>query len=280
MPSQTHVSTVPILMAASSSWLTGAFGSPWIQQAARNKPKWPNPGESTGIELPAIHSVPCWDVIGPARECARILLPQITLALETNVQRLMAGEKTWPVLLVRMCMVGLERADSVPVFLLKCDKKAIRVRAKAIIKETKILDPFPEILLVAYDNAPSQLALAGETDATPEARLVDQSGKARSVNILSLQNPKRLHCLPLSFVLTDPDTQAKVITRSTMGGVITVDGNIVGLTVAHAINSEKSISLMAKDDTGDLGIEYDSDGEGQVDKSMTETLPGVFLFYI
>ena len=243
------------------SWLT-SLGLSWIQRAARGKPSWPEPILSIGLPCEPLHSISCWDVKGPARDIALSICPKVASLLESSREELTEGESHCPLLLVRMYMVGQCKNEAIPVLVVSCGKKRIREKARTLIKEMKLLDDHPALVLIASSKVPT--LLAGPTLDLPksvsafEAPSGVQSDFQGNEKILVRASSQEAHAVPLYFCMSSKPS-VLIGGRATMGGLICVNGVLRGLSAAHVLQDDEKDEKYDLDDSDDTDIEYDCD---------------------
>lgn len=246
------------------SWLA-ALGVSWIQRATRSKPKWPDPLSSVGIPYEPLHSVPCWDVKGPVREIAELICPQATSVLELNHERLTEGEKCCPMLLIGMYMVGHCENEATPVLLVSCGKKSIRENAKALIKEMKILDAYPAVIL-AMNPKPPVCLVGSDSDPLQPNPVYEVGSGLSTYSAQYVMEPKRtvysthktwtLLLASSIYFRKGSNPESSIDGKSTMGGLVCVNGILRGLTVAHGFTENNEAPSGCSSDSD---IEYDCD---------------------
>lgn len=222
----------------------------------RRKPQsWPNPKDSLGYLIDKNNKKvkgKVWVAEGPALELfEQQLRPQIERLLHSTEPPQCAP------LLLTLYMIGKKETSANPVVMICCCDRKARKDAEALIRESDILQQFPQ---VGLGNSASLL----ETGA-----FVVPAGGKSTVNQLDAQIPSRLeiHGLKkpvigrrLRFVRNADDRQT---VRFTTGGpFIRIEKHTYQLTAIH-INQ----------DTGtDSDMQFDSDDDCEYDgQSDTDT---------
>ncbi|EPE28315.1 hypothetical protein GLAREA_09435 [Glarea lozoyensis ATCC 20868] len=172
---------------------------------------WPKPELSLGYKCNPIAGTECWEAIGPATDLFTLIAGPIKNLLDARVDDLEAHEHVaGDVLTFSMYMVGKDASVARPMLLFVCKSLKVRKRAIKFLKESKILNPYPEIRVANCSSPPSVygvgfLELLSGEELPSETTTVGKSGIGIRVTDDSQQNDAVLTIVAvvgsLSFLL-------------------------------------------------------------------------------
>ena len=203
---------------------------------------WPDPDLSLGLELTPLATSPqvrrifvqtirCWTALqaGPAYQIFDTQFkPQLNMYLENDPALIMGPRARYT-----CCMVGRSEYKICPAIILHCAEESYCRMADKIIRsspEWKIFKKSnPLFVLITAARAPSRIAQ--ETSSHHE----DEAGDDQQVAVISHEPVHRLFGTSISFQKSghSPSPMGSI---ATLGGIVFLDGNPHGLTVAHALN--------------------------------------------
>lgn len=183
------------------------------------KSTWPDPTKSTGRECPKTKGPRCWEVIGPALQIWNNLSIPIKELLDKNQESLEQGELKPSAISFHMWMVGSTATAANPTVVFSSKSPRQRRFAKALLKESKLLDNYPPgIKIMTLDKAPAIYQAANANGDVDDENVSD--------NGIYMVDDSRGACG--SLVAFGSSRLA------TMGGVILIDGVHYGISVQHA----------------------------------------------
>lgn len=201
----------------------------------RKKNIWPQPELSVGRRFPCNFSSSghCWEAVGPARDAFNEVAEKIKELFESQSDYLDEGEEVTSTFSYGIWMVGSDETRATPTIVLGCKSLAVRTKAKDILKQSGLLDPFPGIALKKSSSVPEPFAAHNEGTSNAEA---SESVSANDPDVIYTYEGAHDQCgIRIVIIPHDiPPTQQSRVT--TMGRFVLVDGIAHGLTVAHAFN--------------------------------------------
>lgn len=116
---------------------------------------WPEPEQSTGEGVKEISGLRCWLPVGPAFEVMEALSPFIFELLNKHKDTLKHGEPKPRAFSFDMWMLGPApgSANPTPVFSSKSRRQC--TFAKALLKDSKLLDGYPGMRIKTWDKIPA-----------------------------------------------------------------------------------------------------------------------------
>ena len=182
------------------------------------KPIWPEPQLSIDRECPSIGGLRCWQVKGPALAAMNSLCSPIAQLLDKHRETLEQGEPKPRAVCFTMWMVGSTPQTAHPTIVFSSKSRRQRSYAKALLKESGLLDQYTGLRIKTLDKAPA-IYQAGREVAESDFDYAFDDG-------VYMVDDSRGACGALiSF------GQAK---RVTMGAVLLIDGFECGVSVQHA----------------------------------------------
>ena len=120
------------------------------------KESWPNPEDSVGrpCEL-RFKDTQCWEATGPALAVFNLVAPAVDKLIEDNMELLEQGEPKSSGISFNMWMEGSKRSSARPVIVFSSKSRRQRTCAKALLKDSGILDKHPNVSIKALDRMPA-----------------------------------------------------------------------------------------------------------------------------
>ena len=120
------------------------------------KESWPNPEHSIGrpCEL-RFKNTECWEATGPALTVFNQIAPAVDKLIEDNMELLEQGEPKSSGISFNMWMEGSKPSSARPVIVFSSRSRRQRTCAKALLKDSGILDKYPGISIKALDRIPA-----------------------------------------------------------------------------------------------------------------------------
>lgn len=168
--------------------------------------------------------------------------------LEDQYEHLDAGDSE---LMVEMFMIGRKPTSSIPTILFSCESKTCRQKAPALVRRKGILRDHTGVLMAGCSKLPRPLALDEETDAPQLPPGIYVNGPLRSFG---------------TSVLIYSE-EGKLPRKATIGGIVTIDHELFGVTAAHAF-----LPTRMEEDCETEAIEFAFFGEDPFDSGDDEDL--------
>ncbi|KAF4632425.1 hypothetical protein G7Y89_g5690 [Cudoniella acicularis] len=196
--------------------------------------RWENPQFSVGAphtSLDLLGRYKCWSLKdkSPAHLVWKTVSKAIISLLEDRYEHLDAGGSD---LMVEMFMTGRKPTTSSPTILFSCEGKTCRQTAMAMVQKKGILTDHPGVLMAECSKLPRPLALDEESDAPLLPPGIYLSGILRGFGTPVL-------------IYTE---EGKPPRKATVGGIITIDHELYGVTAAHAFFPPKEEEVSDNDD--------------------------------
>lgn len=170
------------------------------------KPTWPNATASIGPECLIVNGLGCWQVVGPALEIMAKLSRPVEELLNKHQEDLEHGECKPSAISFNMRMIGSCPSSAIPTLVISSRNRKKRTLAKALIKQSKLLNEYPGVRVKTLDKKP-----AVYTGGEDEVYILDDS--------------HGLCGAPIIFGRSG---------IATMGGVLSIGGAQYGISVQHA----------------------------------------------
>ena len=222
----------------------------------KKKQTWPDPEASVGQECLKINGRQCWQVIGPALAVMETLSVPIKELLDKNQELLEQGESKSRPLSFQMWMLGQDHHTAVPTIVFCSKSKRQRTCAKALLKESGLLNDYPGIEIKALDKVPAVYRSAKQSPNTT-------SEDAFEAGIFMFERS----CEPRGALISVGHART-----ATMGGVLLINGSYYGITAQHAQFDPLGLEDDVDDDEDlcfDDDSDSDSDSELQTSIEMT-----------
>lgn len=269
------------ILTSESSWRSRLPASP-------TKSPWPEPELSIGLPCCSFGRHKCWEVVGPARDISQAIFRATKEVLDQHSEFLHETEKVPFSIMFGLYMVGKNEKKSRPTLLLSCEPKIPRRKALKLVRESRILEDFPGVVLAESSQAPTALGhvrpLGGLGAADPDFIFFSpptlNNVCGRPILVMESNDPENLAVTSVSL-------------KATIGGFVRLRNSesedvYCGLTVAHAFEDEpkaphafKNIEF-AFDGSDDEGHDDDDEEmERDSDSCVTQGLqsPYIFLMY-
>lgn len=223
-------------------------------------PKWKDPERRQSIKdnsrvkmewqlSSSLWTMTCWVALAPARPCLIDAMGQIEALVLKRQCDIWDGERTSPGCVWDRSMYGRSIQDAQPTIIFSSSSKICRRNAKRIIQEENIqVDP-RGIGIEYYENGPEFLAgffdssdLEAGCQPIPPPKC--KSAQEKTVNFGgNLPAYSNNHHTGSPDRIPKPAINAALVhvgqVSCTMGGVLVVNGELYGLTVAHAFEGER-----------------------------------------
>ena len=188
---------------------------------------WPDPEQSIGEECPSISGLRCWLPIGPAHAVFEVLAKDIQDLLDKHKDALMQGEPKPRAISFNMWMTGSKPESSSPTIVFSSKSPRQRLFAKALLKDSKLLDHYPGVRIKTLDRMPAIYQAGSQEPDTIETtrNSTGNAPKDGSEEAIYMVDDSRGSCGALI---------ALGHTRlATMGGILLINGTYYGISVQH-----------------------------------------------
>jgi hypothetical protein len=210
------------------------------------------------------HTRNCWIPLVPARPCLLEAMEQIERLLKERNRDIWNGENTTPSCSWDISMHGRSVSDAQPTIIFSSSSKICRRNAKNIIANEDIAVDPRGIGMEYYSTGPSLFAslagvidieLAGPYLLTDLPSSSKRSSKSSSSSNRSVHSQERTSREQPTACSVNGSLISVQSTSCTLGGLVSIDGELYGLTVAHAFEGDGiQNSLMILFDSDDLLI--------------------------
>lgn len=232
-----------------------------IKQPRLGSPKWEDPERSQSIKddsrakiewqlSTSIWTMTCWIALAPARPCLLYTREQILILIREREFDIWHGEHKYPGCTVDPFMHGRSIKVAQPTIIFSSSSRFCRRNAKRIIQEEKIeVDP-RGIGIEFYQNGLKPLAGSIDLEAGYPSNSLSQSESLHEKSVEDLVKDTTMQPTNQSNQATSsnrtsieakPAINAALVhvgqLSCTMGGLLIINGEIYGLTVAHAFES-------------------------------------------
>lgn len=189
------------------------------------QPRWENPQLSVGAphaSLDLLGRYKCWSLKdeSPANIVWKTVSKAIISLLEDQYEHLEAEGSE---LMVEMFMIGRKPTSSIPTILFSCESKTCRRKASVLVRKKGILTDHSGVLMAECSKPPRPLALDEQTDAPCLSPGIYLNGPLRNFG---------------TSILIYSD-EGRLPRKATIGGIITIDHELFGVTAAHAFFPSK-----------------------------------------
>lgn len=189
------------------------------------QPRWENPQLSVGAphaSLDLLGRYKCWSLKdeSPAHIVWKTVSKAIINLLEDQYEHLEAEGSE---LMVEMFMIGRKPTSSIPTILFSCENKTCRRKAPMLVRKKGILTDYSGVLMAECSKLPRPLALDEQADAPCLSPGIYLNGPLRSFGTPIL-------------IYSD---EGRLPRKATIGGIITIDHELFGVTAAHAFFPSK-----------------------------------------
>ena len=116
---------------------------------------WPDPERSIGKECLSIGGLRCWLPIGPALAAFEVLSRDLKDLLDKHKDALKQGEPKPRAISFNMWMTGTKPESSSPTIVFSSKSPRQRAFAKALLKDSKLLDQYPGVRIKTWDRMPA-----------------------------------------------------------------------------------------------------------------------------
>jgi hypothetical protein len=211
-----------------------------------------------------------WNLADSGKERLQPLKDDVKSFLEAHNENLKERESC--TILIELFMIGKSEEDAHPALFIMCAKKGPRKRVGKMIQESKILDKYNGVFLVATSQDPRyggtvQSIASGPADQNPHLLPNDRRKVYKKRSDSELTAGQLIYIALEEYEPKDTTGRERRFRMATIGGFFNlsyVDGTTVavGMTVAHAFETLKRVDdLRAVFNTSDDSDESDFEFE-------------------
>ena len=225
---------------------------------------WPDPEQSIGEECEeclSIGGLKCWEPIGPALAAFEVLSKDLQDLLGKHKDALKQGEPMPRGISFNMWMIGSKPESSTPTIVFSSKSLRQRAFAKALLKDSKLLDQYPGVRIKTLDRMPAiYRAGSPEPDNIEMAfdRIDDVHNDHSEEEAVYMVDSSRGYCGALIAFGR--------LRLATMGGILFINGTYYGISAQHgrydfldgpgdATNEDNSLCFDDDSDTEDSDLE-------------------------
>ena len=217
---------------------------------------WPNPEQSIGKECLSIGALRCWLPIGPALAAFEVLSKDLKDLLDKHKDALKQGEPKPRAISFNMWMTGSEPESSSPTIVFSSKSPRQRAFAKALLKDSKLLDQYPGVRIKTLDRMPA-IYQAGsqepDTIGTTRGSTEDVPNDGSEEAIYMFDDSRGSCGALIAFGR---------LRLATMGGILLINGTYYGISAQHSRYESLEYPEDATNEGNSLCFDDDSDTEG------------------
>ena len=244
--------------------MAGSSTGQFARLLKRNKPLWPEPEKSIGIEYCKMgRDNSCWEAVGAARETLVEAGTQVKTHLDTD------SYPTAETIILSLCMIGRTKETAQPWIMICCKDARCRKRMRRTVEESGIMDKYPTVRVGNCSKQPDidrLLPLAGETK-DPELSDFD-TGHGLGISETYVYSDPSQNVFGTQLYLKDSKPNMTSWKKATAGGIVTTDNKYFYMTVAHLFTDEVKIT---SGDGSDSEFEFDI-GQNESEEEENELI--------
>ena len=216
---------------------------------------WPDPEQSIGKECLSISGLRCWLPIGPALAVFEVLSKDLQDLLDKHKDALKQGEPKPRAISFNMWMTGSKPESSNPTIVFSSKSRRQRAFAKALLKDSKLLDQYPGVRIKAWDRMPA-IYQAGSQEPDTIKTTSDSTDNVHnddSEEAIYMVDDSRGSCGALIAFGR--------LRLATMGGILLLNGTYYGISAQHGRYEFLEEPEDATNEGNSLWFDDDSDTE-------------------
>ena len=188
---------------------------------------WPDPERSVGKECLSISGLRCWLPIGPALAAFEVLAKDLQDLLDKHKDALKQGEPKPRAISFNMWMTGSKPELSCPTIVFSSKSPRQRAFAKALLKDSKLLDQYPGVRIKTWDRMPAIYQAGSQKPDTIETTRdsTDIVPNDASEEAIYMVDDSRGSCGALIAFGR--------LRLATMGGILLINGTYYGISAQH-----------------------------------------------
>jgi hypothetical protein len=193
---------------------------------------WPSPELSIGDCCSPLGGFKCWEAIGPALAISAGIHKAVKGLLDQHAEFLHEAEPKPCFIAFKVYMIGREERKSNPTLLISCERRSPRQKAVKLVRNSTILRENPGVRLA---ESPAPLRLMSPISPRPSDNESDKHGLTRLAGQSLYWTPTNAACgIPVYTEMSGEGCGPK----ATVGGFISLGGEIFGLSAAHGFLEE------------------------------------------
>ena len=222
---------------------------------------WPYPEQSIGEECLRVGGLKCWLPIGPALAAFEVLSKDLQDLLDKHKDALKQGEAKPRAISFSMWMIGSKPESSNPTIVFSSRSLRQRAFAKALLKDSKLLDQYPGVRIKALDRMPAIYRAGSQEPDTIETTddIIDDvhNDDSEEEAVYMVDNSRGSCGALIAFGRSQ---------LATMGGTLLINGTYYGISAQHgrykfleepedAANEDNSLCFDDDSDTEDSDLD-------------------------
>ena len=211
---------------------------------------WQYSADAFGPLCTQIGAQSCWFVAGPARDLHDSIAAKVDDFLSRNQEEIIRGEAKAIMVCWNLFMVGNNPTTARPMLVIASKSSRQRQYARALLKQSKILEDWPAIRIRTVAKVPAQLKGGSASSAT------SNSAPESSIYLAN-------DSLTLSGALVSIGGKG----LATVGGLVKIGVSFYGFTAQHP---SLGISDEEEEDSADFDG-FDEDSGSDDDEDVVET---------
>ena len=189
---------------------------------------WPDPEQSIGEECLSIGDLRCWLPIGPALAAFGVLAKDLQKLLDNHKDALKQGEPKPRGMSFKMLMTGCKPESSSPTIIFSSKSLRQRAFAKALLKDSKLLNQYPGIRIKTLDRMPAIYRAGSQEPDTIETTddIIDDvhNDDSEEEAVYMVDNSRGSCGALIAFGR---------LRLATMGGILRINGTYYGISAQH-----------------------------------------------
>ena len=225
---------------------------------------WPDPEQSIGEECLRVGGLKCWLPIGPALAAFEVLSKDLQDLLDKHKDALKQGEPKPRAISFNMWMIGSKPESSNPTIVFSSKSLRQRAFAKALLKDSKLLDQYPGVRIKTLDRMPAIYRAGSQEPDTIEMAFdrIDDVHSNDSEEAVYMVDNSRGSCGALIAFGR--------LRLATMGGTLVINGTYYGISAQHGRYKFLEEPEDATNEDHSLCFDDDSDTEDSDLKNLVE----------
>ena len=216
---------------------------------------WPDPEHSIGEECLSIGDLRLWLPIGPALAAFKFLARDLQKLLDMHKDALKQGEPLPRSIAFSMWMIGRHPESSNPTIVFSSKSLRQRAFAKALLKDSKLLDDYPGFKIKTLERKPAIYRAGSQERGTIEMTCddTDDFEKRDPEDAIYMVDYSRGSCGALIAF-----GHSRL---ATMGGTLLINGTYYGISAQHGRYKFLDEPEDAANEDNPLCFDDDSDTE-------------------
>ena len=211
---------------------------------------WQYSADAFGPLCTQVGAQSCWFVAGPALALHDSIAAQVDDFLSRNQEEIIRGEAKATMVCWNLYMVGNNPTTARPMLVITSKSSRQRQYAKALLKESKLLEDYPAIRIRTVAKVPAQLKGGSTSSATSNSSFGSS-----------------IFLAPGSLTLSGALVSVGGKGLATVGGIVKIGATFYGFTAHHP---GLGISRWEEEDSADF-YDFDEDSDSDDDEDIVDT---------